>query len=332
MYSGYGKLYERSHNIVRKTGVGSCGHSPENYVSDNARGTVVCTKCGSVLDEFSFQFWKTTFNDSKNYSNFNNFESFGIQNNSLNTVVNNKSLNRIHYRACKSRVDKRRDEIIEKIESISRILRLHETIISTAKQVYTDLENVDGACKRGRKSLLVAAASISIASRLCNFRISYKELSDVIPELKSKEIMKTCNYYGRKVSIRKPYISPAKNLPRYLPLFGLDFKHLKLSEMLLRFIYENNVIPGMNPTSCISLALYLAMNLLQTKINKTILDRNKIINEISSKANIAVNTIKKCIIKFEPYFNKFLNKENYTLSVTFKIDIDDKNMKSIFII
>lgn len=324
-------------------GKAQCGHSIEFAVMDYTRATVICTFCGEELNGMESSFYGNTMNDYTRicYSDETSWKHYEkktpIQSFSTKNTIDNSNAEVVKIPKIKlSSLEKRKIETFDHIDTIVNILGLNDSAMQSAKMFYERIESTN--CKKCKKVSLLAAVCVSLVIKTRRINLSFKELS-AASTVRAKEIMKLNHVYSKLLSLKKHYVSLSDTISKYASAFRLDYHQEKFAFELSEFIQKNEIIPGNNPFSCISVIVFFTCLLIvpskdkhikrhrkalnwKQKMSKHQRPQEEMIKTIASKLDISINTIKKSLGVFKEKSNLFFVEtilKKYNIK---QIDID----------
>ena len=278
----------------------------EDFVHDQAAGDIICTSCGLVQESHVIceeKEWAVAENERC----FPMIDSVSTTKIEKGDKVRPNDLRSLHQRQLQQdaycSVQKRHDNKI--IDTIGRHeLKLNDSIINTAKELYDEFRTQrDKGCK-GNVMLGVTACCLFYACRLQKLQgVSRSKtevsqacgISDTVLN-KGDKVFKSTMEGSRKRYIKDLYaeVEPADLIIRYVGFLDLDNstrnKVKKISLQLAEQVKEIKGLAGRNPESLACAIIFLACERVQVFfVKKVLCDR---LQDLGSQATL-INVLRE---------------------------------------
>ena len=255
------------------------------FVQDHQHGEMICTKCGGCCQ--SYQMMKASYSD---YSTHN------VPGNEIKTQVTS-----VYSKRSKNTVFKIRSSLSKKIINVTNTI----SYLLGAFDMEQDMSHYILSYYTRQKHIyetdfvvnyqVWAAACFYIYSREKKTPKNFKEISLLLENVESKKISKAVKII-KKNDVKAGYIEHASIsncIPRYAQYLNMSFKQQRLSEAIIVFIEEREIIQGLNPLSIISTSIFLTLTLTTEDISDGFV--KQLLTDIGKVVQIAPNTIRKGI-------------------------------------
>lgn len=249
-----------------------CGGT--NFIEDQSRGEVVCSKCGLVLKEDIIdtgQEWRAF--DSEQMSRRARGGApltFTKHDKGLTTEIGKGlgelykvpakkraqyyRLTKWHKRLIKSK-DRNLSFALSELQRIVSFLNLSRPIHERIARYYE--QAVNGGLVRGRSIESVVAAITYAVARQFHSPRTLDEISEA-SGVEKREIGRTYRYIARELGIRILPANPINYVPRFCSMLGLSDKVQARAIDILRKAKKHDITSGKGPTGVAAAAIYVA--------------------------------------------------------------------------
>ena len=271
---------------------------------DLAHGVMVCQICGLITERLIDQTQEYRQFSSENSSGVDRSRVGALRDDSrddsgLSLAINSSSSNRNSstLAAMSTRLSSNEDISLVKAQKLIRtwgsLLNLKENTLGKAKEQLLKIESKKKSFK-GRSIESVVAAVIYIACRMCSVPLKSHDIEGA-SGVASEDIKRAYNAV-------KGYVDPIPSLEssRYCSIFcaklGVSQKLSSTAFKIAEDIKEKRYLDGKNPRTVASVAMYIAIILLN--------EENCTIKMVADMAKISESTIKK---SYNEIYSKYKN-------------------------
>ncbi|MBN2151678.1 MAG: hypothetical protein JW839_09545 [Candidatus Lokiarchaeota archaeon] len=237
-----------------------------NLIEDSHRGELICSTCGTVVEEGSFDFSqeKRAFTAEEVESRKHNGSPISaLSDISWTTVVRatDKNSSAQLKRAVKwnSRLSWEKKNFLIAVNEIKRVctnLSLPRIVAETAATVYKKIQRLN--VLRGRSINGFVGACVYLACRMSKIPRSVNEVYEEMPTTTDRDIRICYRVVINELGIKVPKINAVALLPRYASAIGVSPEAQCVAEKLLAAFEAGRNNAGKDPKGLIAAAIYLA--------------------------------------------------------------------------
>ncbi len=273
----------------------------KNLIEDLHRGELICSICGTVVEEGSFDFSqeKRAFTAEEVENRKHNGSPISpLSDISWTTVVRatDKNSSAQLKRAVKwnSRLSWEKKNFLIAVNEIKRVctnLSLPRVVAETAATIYKKIQKLN--VLRGRSINGFVGACVYLACRMNKIPRSVNEVYGEMPNTTDRDIRICYRVLINELGIKVPKINAVALLPRYASAIGISAESQCIAEKLLAAFEGSRNVTGKDPKGMIAAAIYLA-----TK--KT--GENKPQKHVAIACGITEVTLRSRIKEFQEFF------------------------------
>lgn len=237
-----------------------------NLIRDDHRGELICSDCGTVVDQMTFDFSqdKRAFTAEEVENRRHNGSPISaLSDISWTTVIKatDKNSSKSLKRAVKwnSRLTWEKKNFLIAVNEIKRIctnLGLPRIVAETSAKIYKKVQKLN--ILRGRSINGFVGACVYAACRLNKIPRSVNEIYAEMPNTTDRDIRICFRVLLNELHLKMPKINAVSLVPRYASAIGLSQLITTKAERLMADFQERANIAGKDPKGIIAAAIYLA--------------------------------------------------------------------------
>ncbi len=273
----------------------------KSLIEDPHRGELICSICGTVVEEGSFDFSqeKRAFTSEEVENRKHNGSPISaLSDISWTTVVRatDKNSSAQLKRAVKwnSRLSWDKKNFLIAVNEIKRVctnLGLPRIVAETAATLYKKVQKLN--VLRGRSINGFVGACVYLSCRMSKIPRSVNEVYEEMPNTTDRDIRICYRVLVNELGVKVPKINAVALLPRYASSIGVSPESQSLAEKMLSAFEGGTNTAGKDPKGMIAAAIYLACK-------KT--GENKPQKHIAIACGITEVTLRSRIKEFQSFF------------------------------